>query len=249
MNAVPLTLVDVVQHMLAALVYIAVAVAALGEAPRDRRTQVFFALGLANVLAFGAIVVAWFLGMKSPQAMNRPWLGVSLSALGLGGLLLFHFSQVFPRKRPWIKESGIQMPVAYVLTPVVILSLAAFWADDPAKITAPFAMAMLIFGFPLMILLAFVLPVAAILSLIRSYREAAAASGIPDARPVLGAILLSQIAGGLLAIIVAPVLNVTAPDSLALKLLTMVIWALSLLTPLAFAAGVWKYRLLEIDPG
>ena len=71
---------------------------------------------------------------------------------------------------------------------------------------------------------------------------------VRDPRPVLTAILLSQIAGGVLAIIFAPILGVIAPDSWSLTFVTTTVWALSLLTPLAFAAGVWKYRLLEIDP-
>ena len=243
-----LTAVDVGQQLGAALVYLAVAAAVLGQAPRDRRTQVFCALGVTNAVAFIITSAAWFLGVKNPMQMNRLTLGLSLAALGLGGVLLFHFSQVFPRRRPWIRSSGIQLPVAYGLIPIIVMTLTKLWPADPAQLTAFFVLLVLVFGFPLMVLLGFVLPVGAVLSLARSYREATDAPATPDPRPVLAAILLSQIAGGVLAILFAPILGVIAPNSLSLKLVTTAIWGLSLLTPLAFAAGVWKYKLLEIDP-
>jgi hypothetical protein len=37
-----------------------------------------------------------------------------------------------------------------------------------------------------------------------------------------------------------------APDSLAVMFVAVTVWLLGLLTPVAFAAGVWKYRVLEI---
>lgn len=247
-NAPELTSLDVAQHLVAALVYLAVAVAALGQAPRDRRTQVFFALGVVNAIAFTVTAAGWFFGVKSPMQMNRVVLGVALSSLGLGGLLLFHFSQVFPRRRPWLLTSGIQLPLAYALAPIAIMALSQLWPKEPTQMTAGFVLLFLVFGFPLIVLLGFVLPVGSILSFARSYREAAEAPPVRDPRPVVAAILLSQVAGGILAILFAPVLGVVAPDSISLLLVTTAVWALSLLTPLAFAAGVWKYRLLEIDP-
>ena len=141
------------------------------------------------------------------------------------------------------------MPVAYALIPTVIVALAWFWPNDPVQISLAFVGVFLVFGFPLLVLLGLVLPVAAILSFVRSYRDAAVATGIPDARPVIAGILLSQIAGGVLAVVFAPVLALIAPESYALTFVTVTMWALNLLTPIAFAAGVWKYRLLEIDPG
>ena len=243
-----LTVLDVAQHLAAALVYLSVAVAALGQAPRDRRTQVFFAFGAVNAIAFGLMAAGWFFGFKSPMQLNRVMLGAWLSALGVGGLLLFHFSQVFPRRRPWIRTSGIQLPLAYALVPVIVMVMARVWPGDPKQVTLPFVLLFLVFGFPLMVLLGFVLPVGSVLSLARSYREAAEKASLRDPRPVLAGILLSQVAGGVLALVFAPVLGVVAPDSWSLILVTTMVWALSLLTPLAFAAGVWKYRLLEIDP-
>src|SRR5918993_1152634 len=133
-----LTTLDIAQHLAAALVYLAVAVAALGQAPRDQRTQVFFAFGIVNTITFSVTVVGWFLGVKSPLDMNRTMLGISLAALGVGGLLLFHFSQVFPRRRPWIRTSGIQLPIAYALIGPAVFLLVRWWPLTKGEVTAKF---------------------------------------------------------------------------------------------------------------
>lgn len=244
-----MTALDAAQQIVAGIIYLAIAGAAMGHAPRDRRVQVFFGFSVANAVAFGVAVFGWFLGVKNPLEMSRAFYAVSLCALGVGALLLFHFSQIFPRRRPWIKASGIQMPVAYALIPSIVVALSWAWPADATQFNLGFLIAFLVFGFPLLVLLGVVLPVGAVLSFVRSFRDAVPVAGIPDARPVIAGILLSQIAGGVLAIVFAPVLTVIAPDSLALKFVGLTMWALTILTPLAFAAGIWKYRVLEIDPG
>lgn len=244
-----MTRLDAATQIIAAAVYMAVAAAALGHAPRDRRTRVFFAFSLMNAIAFGVPTFGWFVGEKDMLAYHRIPLGLTLSALAVGALLLFHFSQVFPRRRPWIKGAGIQLPIAYALTPPVVVALTQLWPRDPLEATIPFIAAFLVFGFPLLVLLGIVLPFAGILSLLRSYRETTTPEGVPQARQPLQGILLSQVAGGVLAVVFAPVLTAVAPGSRILGALMMTIWLLGLLTPIAFAAAVWKYKVLEVDPG
>jgi len=244
-----MTALNAAQQIVAGVLYLAIGAAALGQEPRDRRAHVFFAFAVMNAVAFGIPTFGWFVGETNPLAMNRIPLAIMLSGLAVGALLLFHFCQIFPRRRPWINGSGPQLPIAYVLTPIVIVGLTQLWPDKTMQATLPFQIAFLMFGFPLMVLLGIVLPVAAIISLLRSYRETMTPAGVPTARSVLAGILLSQVAGGVLAVVFAPVLTLIAPNSLALTFVTLTIWALGLLTPIAFAAGVWKYRLLEVDPG
>lgn len=252
MNATPampeMTTLDVVLQLSAALVYLSVAAAAVGQAPRDSRARVFLAFALMSAVAFCIPVFAWALGVKDFLVMRRIPLALMLIALGEGALLLFHFSQVFPARRPWIITSGVQLPVAYALIPAVVAGLTWAWPAAPADATATFAVAFLVFGFPLIVLMGVVLPVAAIVSFLRSYRDAVAVPLVPDARPVLAAILLSQVVGGVLALVFAPVLVRLSPGSFALTFVTLTIWALGVLTPVAYAAGVWKYRLLGIAP-
>lgn len=241
-----LTGLDATTQALAALCYIVVATAALLRAPRDIRTRVFFAFALANVAAFAIPALMWWKGMTDPAAAPRVATGVVVAGLGVAALLLFHFTQVFPRRRAWIRTAGVQMAIGYVLIPLVIIGLALFFPTNPAEIQPAYILGFLVFGFPLLVLLAIVLPVAAIVSLIRNYKE----SEQPDvqrARVPLAMILLSQIAGGALALVFAPALTVIAPNSLALSGLTLVLWALGLLTPIAFGLGVWKYDVLSIN--
>jgi len=244
-----MTALDAAQQIIAGILYLSIGAAALGQAPRERRTRVFCAFAVMNALAFGIPTFAWFMGETNPLTMHRIPLAIWLSGLAVGALLLFHFSQIFPRRRPWIIGSGPQLPIAYALTPIVIVGLTQLWPGEPAQVTVPFVITFFVFGFPLMVLLGIVLPVAAVISLLRSYRDAMTPAGVPAARPVLAGILLSQVAGGVLAVVFAPVLALIAPNSFALTFVTMTIWALGLLTPIAFAAGVWKYRLLDVDPG
>src|SRR6185369_16663617 len=107
--------------------------------------------------------------------------------------------------------------------------------------------ALVVFGFPLLVLLGLVLPVTAIVSLLRSYREVREGPLAYLKRP-LELILLSQIAGGTLAILFAPVLAVLAPNSIMQPALTIAIWALGLMTPVASAVAVFKFKVLSISP-
>jgi hypothetical protein len=178
--------------------------------------------------------------------MPRQWLALMLAAFGVAALLLFHFTQVFPRQRPWLKTSGIQMAIAYVLAPTVIVVMVRFWPGSIQQLTTAHKLGFLVFGFPLAMLLAFVLPIAAVVSLVRSYREAVAMQW-PVAKAV-GWILASQLFGSLLGLLFAPVVVASAPGSPAATLVILFVWVLGLLTPLAFAAAVWRFRLLELPP-
>ena len=264
MNPTPappdLTAFDAVTQLVTAAVYLTIGAAGLAQAPRDERTRVFAGLGAAHAVAFCIPAAAYFFGVKDWLAFDRIPLAITLSGLSLGALLMFHFSQVFPSRRPWIRASGLQMPIAYVLTPIAVFLLVRWWPGKPDEITAKFGLAFLVFGFPLMVLLGIILPVASIVSFLRSLRESvpgrapepgAPEPGVvagPNPRPVIMGILLSQIAGGALALLILPPLHAVVPDSPAVTLVAVIVWMLGLLTPAAFAAGIWKYRVLEIAP-
>ena len=259
-----LTAFDVVTHLISALVYIAVGAAGLAQAPRDVRTRVFAALGMTHAVSFLIPAAAWFLGEKDPLAFNRVPLAVMLSALSVGALLMFHFSQVFPRRRPWIRESGMQLPIAYALTPIAVFLLVRWWPASEGSATPAFGLTFVVFGFPLMVLLGLVLPIASVVSLVRSLREASLHARRHDtadpfrpappeghvntasARVPLSGILLSQLGGALLSIIVLAPLSALAPESFAVVIVALTVSLFGLVTPLAYAAGIWKYGVLEI---
>jgi uncharacterized membrane protein len=207
---------------------------------------VFLAFALANVVVFGIPTVWWLRGTTDPTKLPAAATATVMSALGVGALLLFHFTQVFPRRRLWIQSSGIQMAVAYVLAPLTIATLVRFAPESVEKLTTSYILVFLVFGFPLLVLLGFVLPVAAIVSLLRSHREVQQTGPVELKRPIEW-ILISQVAGGTLAILFAPVLAVVAPNGILQSVLTIAIWAFGLLTPVAYAAAIWKYNALDLS--
>jgi hypothetical protein len=238
------TAVDGVTQAAAACVYLAVGLPAWLKAPRDIRTRVFLGFAFANVVVFGIPTIWWLRGTTDPTKLPAAATAMVMAALGEGALLLFHFTQVFPRRRPWIRSSGIQMAVAYLLAPLTIATLVRFAPDSVQKLTTPYIVVFLIFGFPLLVLLGVVLPVAAIVSLLRSHRDIQR-EGPPLLKRPLEWILVSQIAGGTLAVLFAPVLTVVAPNGILQSILTIAIWAFGLLTPAAYAAAIWKFGLLD----
>ncbi len=241
------TAVDGITQGSAALVYLVIGVAAWLRRRSDVRARVFLGYSLANLIVFAVPTYWWLRGLTDPTKMPTAATVVIMAALGVGALLLFHFSQVFPRRRPWIRQSGAQMEIAYVLVPVVIAGLLWFLPASLNKITPGYVLGLIVFGFPLLVLLGVVLPVTAIVSLLRSHREIQDSS-FAYLKPPLEMILLSQIAGGTLAILFAPVLTVLAPNSAMQSVLTVIIWALGLMTPVAYALSVFLFNVLAIDP-
>ena len=246
-SAPTFTAVDGITQGTAAVVYLVIGVAAWLRSPADVRARVFLAFSLSNLIVFGVPTYWWLRGITDPTKLPAAATVVVMAALGLGALLLFHFTQVFPRRRQWIRESGVQMAVAYVLVPIVIAALVWFAPPSLDKITTGYILGMIVFGFPLLVLLGFVLPVTAIVSLLRTYREIQQSSLVFLKSP-LEMILLSQIAGGTLAVLFAPVLAVLAPTSVMQSALTVIIWALGLMTPVAYALAVFLFNVLAISP-
>ena len=241
------TAVDGITQGTAAVVYLAIGVAAWLRRRADVRTRVFLAFSLSNLIVFGIPTYWWLHGLTDPTKLPVAATIAVMDALGVGALLLFHFTQVFPRRRPWIRESGVQMAVAYILVPIVITGLVWFVPPSLDKITTGYVLAMIVFGFPLLVLLGVVLPVTAIISLLRTHREIKEGS-LAHLKSPIEMILLSQVAGGTLAILFAPVLAVLAPNSAMQSALTVIIWALGLMTPVAYALAVFLFNALAIDP-
>jgi hypothetical protein len=240
------TSLDAITQALAALCYVSIGLTAWLRARADIRARVFLAFAIANLVVFGVPTIWWVRGMTDPSKLPLAATAAITAGLGVGALLLFHLTQVFPRRRPWIKSSGIQMAVAYGLAPLAIAGLVWFAPMSAAALKPPYVLAVIVFGFPLLVLLGIVLPVTAIVSLARSHRELREA-GATCLKRTIELVLVSQIGGGTLAIVFAPVLAVVAPNSLGQAVLTLIIWALGLLTPIAFAAAVWRCDVFSIS--
>lgn len=234
---------DAVTSAVSAAVYLLVALAALVRAPRDSRTSVFLLIALAGLGPYLLPVYAWF---RPGSTFTKPLVSVLAVSLVLGSLALFHFTQIFPWRRPWIRRYFELLLTGYALVPLIVLGLIWFAPAQPEQIEASYAVLTLFIGLPAVFIVGIVLPFAGLLSLYYSALAARAAGFEQARRPLLG-ILVSQLAGGVLAILIIPLLHFVAPTGVLVTVASALLFGFGLLMPIAFAAGVWRFRVLDLD--
>ena len=239
--------------------YLIVGTAALVHAPRDIRARVFFATALASAAPYLVTALLWARG--SGATFTLPVITVVGLSLMMGSLALFHFTQVFPWRRPWIRAHAKWLFAGYVTVPIAVAG-ASWWFrgldvmvsgsvwDGLGAVSADtaegLALVLLLVVIPVVFVLGAVVPFAALLSLYKSWL-AAKAVGVESARVTTFSILISQMAGGVLTILIIPLLRLVAPTGPWVTIAAALLFGFGLLMPLAFAAGVWKYRVLELD--
>jgi len=248
------TAFDAVSSLLSAAVYVLVALAALAQAPRDARVRVFLAVALAGIAPYGVTALIW------QQRGQGIWSKAVICTVGLslmlGSLALFHFAQVFPWRRPWIRAHGIWLWGGYAGV-LAIVAAAAFLTpsfdvggDQLGAISAGsaevFAVVLLLVAIPVLFVLGVMTPFAALLSLYKSWLIART-RGIDAARITTFWMLISQMAGGVLTILIIPLLRLVAPRGPWVTIAAALLFACGLLMPIVFAAGVWKLRVLELE--
>lgn len=240
---------DAIASVIGACLYLAVGFAALVRAPRDGRSRVFFVTAITSLAPYAATTSAWTRGMG---AFPSRWaVGAVLVSLVVGSVAVFHFMQVFPWRRPWIRSHDAWLTTGYVLLPLV--TVLSVWRGPgmnslAADVPLPYVLAfVLMVALPLLVLVGLVIPFAGMVSLYKTWREAKRAQ-IESARITTFWILISQLAGGALTILVVPVLDLAAPHGWWTTAAAVLLFGFALLMPIAFALGVWKYHVLEIDP-
>jgi hypothetical protein len=246
--------------VVSAALYLIVGGAVFLQSPRDVRARVFFATALTSAGPYSVTALIWSRG--SGAAFTLPVIITVGLSLMLGSLALFHFTQVFPWRRPWVRAHGRWLIAGYLVIP--LLFAIALWpyavlfkeymavADSGSgglgavAADGTFVGLLLLIALPAIFVLGVVVPFAAILSLFNSWR-AAKASGVWSARVTTIWILISQMGGGVLTILIIPLLHLVAPAGPWVAMAAALLFAFGLLMPLAFAAGVWKYRVLDLD--
>jgi hypothetical protein len=181
----------------------------------------------------------------------------------MGSLALFHFTQVFPWRRPWIRAHARWLYGGYVAAAVVVG--AAAWtfkgafgdlvvsgssglgASSVAMGDAALAMGLLLVVVPGIFVVGVAVPFAALWSLYKTWL-AARSAGVESARVTTYWILFSQMGGGVLTILIIPLLRFVTPTGPWVTIAAVLLFAFGVLMPIAFAAGVWKYRVLDLDP-
>src|SRR5688572_3387539 len=92
------TAFDALSSLTSAGIYVIVAFAALAQAPRDPRVRAFLATALAGVAPYYVTAQIWAAGWQA--TLSKGALVVLALSLLLGSLALFHFTQLFPWRRP-----------------------------------------------------------------------------------------------------------------------------------------------------
>jgi len=250
------TAFDAASSFISALLYLIVAFAALAYAPRDSRVRVFLAIALASAAPYGITTLIYLRG--SGAVLNLPVMAVTVFSLMIGSVALLHFTQVFPWRRPWIRTYGRWAPAAYavvVLVAAVVYSIArgidvsgdvgtgsgglGAWVGLEASLL------LLALVIPAIFLLGVVVPFAGLLSLYKSWLRAKA-ENIRSARLTTFWMLVSQLAGGVLTILIIPLLRLVAPRGPWVTIAAAALFGVGLLMPLAFAAGIWKLGVLDL---
>jgi hypothetical protein len=251
------TTFEALSAVVSAALYLIVASAALANAPKDIRARVFFATAVASAPPYSVTALIWARGSES--TFTLPVMAVVGLSLMVGSLALFHFTQVFPWRRPWIRANWQWLLAGYLIVPLAVgiaawLYIGVFKQMDEAgsgsggigAVSSGLAEGLVLMAIPVVFTLGVMVPFAALLSLYKSWLTAKAA-GVESARIATFWILISQMAGGVLTILIIPVLHFVAPAGPWVTIAAVLLFAFGLLMPLAFAAGVWKYRVLDLD--
>ena len=249
------TAFDAVSSLASAGIYVIVALAALASAPRDTRARVFLATALASVAPYLLTAQIWASGFAA--VFTRTTVVVVALSLMIGSLALFHFSQVFPWRRPWIRGHATQLWIGYLVIPVLVgLAVVLTPSFEPAQTggfgvvttTMLVIIAVIVVGIvlPTTIVLGVLVPLAGLLSLYKSFLVARKHQ-IESARMTTLLMLISQLGGGVLTILIVPLVRLAAPAGPWVTMAASALFAFAILMPVAFAYGVWKLDVLKLD--
>lgn len=250
------TLFDAISATTSGGIYLVVALLALARAPHDARVRVFLATAIAGIAPYGVTTLIWLRG--SQAAFSKAVIVAVGTSLLLGSLALLHFTQVFPWRRPWIRAYGAWLWWGYAGV-IAMVSVGAFAtpsfdafgsgsgglgavSENLAEVIVIVAIVVVV---PLLILVGVVVPFAGLLSLYKSW-TAARAARIESARVPTLIMLVSQMSGGVLTILIIPLLHLVAPTGPWVTIAAALLFGCSVLMPTAFAAGVWRYRVLDL---
>src|SRR5215217_3824451 len=117
------TTFDAVVSVVSLVVYLGVAFAALARAPRDSRTRVFLVVALTSAVPYALSPAQWW---KGTGVYTPAVIAVTAVAFAVGGVALFHFTQVFPWRRPWIRAHFGWLAACYAVLPLPLAAVAWF---------------------------------------------------------------------------------------------------------------------------
>jgi hypothetical protein len=237
---------DAVASLVSLVVYVGAALLAVARRPRDPSTRVFLVVALTSAAPYVLAILQWW---KGSGVYVPATIALTAAAFCLGSAALFHFTQVFPWRRPWILAHGRWLIAAYVV-PVIPVALTA-WTIGRLLMSAPAPdptfsgvsdttlqpgltdALMLLASLPFILIIGVVLPLAGVTSIVKSWREAKASSNEP-ARVTTFWMLMSQMGGGVLAILVLPLLHVIGVGAAWVTLFGALAYLFAIIMPIAY---------------
>jgi hypothetical protein len=241
------TAFDAVASLASLIVYLGVAFTMFARRPGDVRTRTFLVVALTSAVPYTLSLLQWRkgAGVYTPAAI-----ALTAAAFAIGSAALFHFTQVFPTRRPWIRAHGRWLIAAYVL-PVLPVALVAWvvgglmiamdvqstGSGGLGAVSAGLPEALVILGaVPVIFFIGIVLPLAGVTSLFKSWQEAKLAQNEP-ARVTTFRMLVSQLGGGVLAILVLPLLHLVGVPPVLSTSFAALAYVFALVMPIAYYRG------------
>lgn len=237
----PVTAFDASASVVSLIVYLGVALVMLARHARDARASVFFVVAATSAVPYVVSLLQW---RKGAGVYTPAVIACMAAAFSIGSAALFHFTQVFPWRRPWIRAHRPWLIAAYVVPPLPVA--AAAWmlgalmsalqsdAGGLGAVSAGLVEALILLGgIPAIMLVGIVLPLSGVMSLFKSWHEARTAANEPARRASFW-ILVSQLGGGVLAILVLPLLHFVGVPPLWSTVFAGLAYGFALTMPLAF---------------
>jgi len=244
------TAFDAAASLVSLVVYLGAACAVLARRPRDPRAHVFLAVALTSAVPYTLSALQWW---KGTAVYTPATIALAAAAFSVGATALFHFTQIFPARRPWIEAHGRWLIAAYVV-PVLPIALVAFVVSRlVSQLTSDMANLgdsgglgavssgiaeplILLGGLPIIFLVGIVLPFCGVMSLVNSWKDAKKAGDEP-ARVTTFWMLISQLAGGVLAVLVLPLLHLAGVPAMLSAVFAGFAYVFALIMPVAFLAS------------
>ena len=176
------TAFDAVASLVSLTVYVGAALIVLARRPRESHARVFLAVAVASAVPYLTTALQW---MKGNGIYTLPIVALTAAAFSVGSVALFHFTQLFPWRRPWVQRHFLWIALAHCVLPWPV----AFIAWVVAALLAPVAMSgsigavsadptigiVVLLMLPAIFVVGIVLPFGGVLSLFKSWQEAGAA--------------------------------------------------------------------------
>jgi hypothetical protein len=238
------TAFDAVASLVSLTVYVGAALIVLARRPRESHARVFLGVALASAVPYVTTALQW---MRGNGVYTPLVVGLTAAAFTVGSVALFHFTQLFPWRRPWVQRHFLWIALAYCVLPWPV----AFIAWVVAALLAPVALSgsigavspdpmigiVVLLMLPAIFVAGVVLPVGGVFSLFKSWQEAGVAR-YARARATTFWMLMSQMGGGVLAVVAVPLLQfggVGAPWSTMIAALA---YGFALILPLVYVRHV-----------